>query len=88
MPITDEIVTIGPTGNTMCYILGTIFKDREGDIGTAKHIDEVIDKYLAEAKLNHYPGEGMTKEELKEQGWVTSFCVEDGRFWAYDASEC
>ena len=87
MPITDDIVSIGPKGNKMCYLLGTLFRGHK-EIGTPEQIDEIIDLYLGEAKLNHYPGKGMTRDEIKEKGWVVVFCVEDGRFWAFDAQEC
>ena len=48
-------------------------------------IDEAIRRYLSD-KL--YCQEGMTKELLIKNGWVTAFCVEDNAFWAYDAQEC
>lgn len=81
MPITHEIVAIGPKGDMQCYIL-------PNGIQSSQDVDEVIDRYIGEATLNHYPGEGMTREELREKGWVTIFCAEEGHFWVSDAMEC
>lgn len=60
MPITDDIVCIGPKGDKLCYILPR-------GIGSKKDIDEVVERYIGSAKLNHYAGEGMTQEELEKK---------------------
>lgn len=81
MPITDDIVCIGPKGDKLCYIL-------KNGLRSKKDVDDIIERYLGEAKLNHPAGGIMTKEGLERMGWVTVFCVENGCFWASDAQEC
>lgn len=84
--ITDEIIAIGPKGDQMCYVVSTVLKQKR--LRTAEDTDKIIDQYLREAKVNHYPGAGMTRDEIRAKGWVSVFCVMDGKFWASDAQEC